>query len=197
MLDEYNYYLQFFLVLRDCAAPVDALNPFRTNIHSDKRPVSEHIHGYNGPQASEILAIISKADDGIVERQDVVICRRKKLNNAVFECFDTISMSHHSYNTLCYVTLLPHGICGWHHRLRLHFPSFSKRQNTRMFRLTFNAYHFFHRPNKFCINLRRVLIPQQYVVDQICRVESERLEYLRHNQVSLRAADYTTFCEQL
>lgn len=60
----------------------------------------------------------------------------------------------------------------------------------------FFAYHLFQRPNQFNTILCRGRLFQQYVVYQLCKVDSESLEYLHHNQISLRAADGTSLCEQ-
>lgn len=38
---------------------------------------------------------------------------------------------------------------------------------------------------------------QQYVVEWFCEAASERLQYLRQNRASLRAADYTSICGHL
>lgn len=51
------------------------------------------------------------------------------------------------------------------------------------------------RPNQFKTILRGVR--QQYMVDQICKVKSKHLEYLHHNQMSKRVADYTFLCDQM
>lgn len=45
--------------------------------------------------------------------------------------------------------------------------------------------------------LRRVHRLRQYVVNYFCKVESERLEYLRHNAVTLLIADCTSLCDRL
>ena len=38
---------------------------------------------------------------------------------------------------------------------------------------------------------------QQYLSEMFIKVESERLSWLRHNQLNLRASDYTHLCELL
>lgn len=55
------------------AIPVDAANLFFLVIHSDKRLTDEHIRRYNGPQTSEVAAIVSGVEDGTVGRQDIHI----------------------------------------------------------------------------------------------------------------------------
>lgn len=59
------------------------------------------------------------------------------------------------------------------------------------------AYELFQRANRLNSSLWGGRLFEQYVVDQFCKVEFERLHYLRRNHVSLRAVDYTSLCEQL
>lgn len=66
-----------------------------------------------------------------------------------------------------------------------------------MISLMFNAYQHFQRRSQFNSVPRCGRLFQQYSVDQLREVDSERLQYLRYNQVSLRAADYTSLHERL
>lgn len=61
----------------------------------------------------------------------------------------------------------------------------------------FYVYHLFQRPNEFNTIIRADHLLQQYFVDQYCKDESERLEYLPRKQTALQVANDTSLCEQL
>lgn len=166
-------------------------------IHSDDRPAFEHVHRYNSPNSLEIAAINSGAEDGIVGTRYIKIRQREELDTNGFECFSTNPVTHRSYDLLSYMLLLPHGTDCWFFELRLQSSSASRRQTRRMAMLMFYAYEIFQRPNQSNTILRGGRSFQQYIVDQFCKVNSERLEYLRHNQVPFRSTDYKSLCEQL
>lgn len=60
----------------------------------------------------------------------------------------------------------------------------------------FYAHHLFQRLHQFSPTIQGGYLFQQCIVDLYCKVEVGRLEYLRHNQISLRAADYSSLCKQ-
>lgn len=70
-------------------------------------------------------------------------------------------------------------------------------QNPGMTLLMFYSHQLLQCSNLFHATLRGDCVFQQYFLDQSCQAGSKRLEYLRRNQVSLRAADYTSLCERL
>ncbi|CDF39890.1 ATP dependant DNA helicase [Chondrus crispus] len=123
-------------------------------IHADRRPSYEHVRQYNGPEASEVAALIPGNENGEIGRRDIVVCRRGTVNSNGNEVLDPISVSHRAYDPLSYVLLFPNGRDGWYPELR-------------------------------------------FSIDQFCKVEAERLSYLRHNQTQLRAADYTSLRDSL
>ncbi|CDF37706.1 ATP dependant DNA helicase PIF1 [Chondrus crispus] len=63
--------------------------------------------------------------------------------------------------------------------------------------MMFYRWHLFERAGEFIMILHAARLFQQYLVDQFCKVEAERLSYLRHNQTKLRAADYTSLRDSL
>lgn len=166
-------------------------------IHSSKHLVSEQVWRYNGPPTSKIAAIFLFAEDDIAGRQDIVIRRCEELHENGSDQFDTIPIIHRSCDPLSDVQFLPQGTNERHLGLQLYSSSPSRLHSTRMALLMIYAYQLFQRPNQFNTILQGGRLFQQFVVDQFQKVESESLEYLRHNQVSLRGADYFLLCEQL
>lgn len=98
MLLEVNSHVQSLVAFQNWATPVDAPNSYRTIIHSDTRRFGEHNRRCIGPQTSEIPAIIPRTEDDIVDRQDVVVCRSGQYTETGTERFDTIPVTHVSYD---------------------------------------------------------------------------------------------------
>lgn len=166
-------------------------------IHSIELPASEYVSLYSGPQAFKTAVVVLGAEDSIFGRQDIIICRFGKLNADGSNLFDTISVTHRSCDPLCYNLPQPREIDGWRLGLRLQSTLPSRRQNPRMFPLMFYAYQLFQSSNQFNTIFQGGRLFQSYVVDQLRKVGAERLEYLHHNRVALRAADYTSLRKQL
>ncbi|CDF40018.1 unnamed protein product [Chondrus crispus] len=115
---------------------------------------------------------------------------RGTLNSNGNEVLDPISVSHRAYDPLSYVLLFPNGRDGWYPELR--FFSDDDGRRTKITPMMYYGWHLFERAGEFSTILHAARLFQQYLVDQFCKVEAERLSYLRHNQTQLRAADYTS-----
>ncbi|CDF36294.1 unnamed protein product [Chondrus crispus] len=111
------------------------------------------------------------------------------------EVLDPISVSHRAYDPLSYVLLFPNGRDGWYPELR--FSSVQDGRRTKITPMMYYGWHLFERSGEFSTILHAAPLFQQYLVDQFCKVEAERLSYLRHNQTQLRAADYTSLRDSL
>lgn len=61
------------------------------------------------------------------------------------------------------------------------FFSSARRQNPRISLLMYYAYQIFQRTNEFHNILRGGRLFQQFVLDQFCKIESERLQYLQQS----------------
>ncbi len=61
----------------------------------------------------------------------------------------------------------------------------------------FYIWRMFQRRDEFRTVLSGGLLFQHYLVDHFCKMKAERLSYLRHNQQSLRAENYTALRELL
>ena len=78
--------------------------------------------------------------------------------------------------------LFPHGTDGWHVNLKLQN---GKKINT----LVYYRYHIMVRQN-ISVLLRAKRLFQQFLVDAYCKIETERLQFLRCEQTALRADCY-------
>ncbi|CDF38585.1 ATP dependant DNA helicase [Chondrus crispus] len=112
-----------------------------------------------------------------------------------YNVLDPISVSHRAYDPLSYVLLFPNGRDGWYPELR--FSSDDDGRYTKITPMMYYGWHLFERAGEFSTILHAARLFQQYLVDQFCKVEAERLSYLRHNQTQLRAADYTSLRDSL
>ncbi|CDF40520.1 ATP dependant DNA helicase [Chondrus crispus] len=127
----------------------------------------------------------------------------RMLNSNGNEVLDTISVTHRSYDPLSYVLLFPYGQDGRHPELRLPpsaasaSSSTAPRRRNKVTPLTFYTWRLFQRPSEFSTILHARRLFQQYLVDHYCKIEAERLSYLRHNQQALRPSDYTSLRESL
>ncbi|CDF36122.1 unnamed protein product [Chondrus crispus] len=197
MLHECNPYVQTFLCMREWAQSPQNNCPatYQMVIHGDRRPSHEHVRRYNGPEASEVAALIPGNEDGEIGRRDIVVRRRGTLNSNGNEVLDPISVSHRAYDPLSYVLLFPNGRDGWYPELR--FSSVQDGRRTKITPMMYYGWHLFERSGEFSTILHAARLFQQYLVDQFCKVEAERLSYLRHNQTQLRAADYTSLRDSL
>lgn len=101
-----NLYIQAFVWIRDWALPETAPGTFRTVISEKQRPAWKHVRTYNRPEATEIVSIISEAEDGSVGRCHTVLRCRSTLNRVVNEVLDEVSVIYRSYDPLIYVLSL-------------------------------------------------------------------------------------------
>ena len=194
ILHDVNPYVHTFRSLREWATGDQTPEQYRMVIHADRRPSEAHRGRYNGPSTSEVAAIIPGSEDGQIGKRDIVLRRIGVLNTNGNEVLDTLSVSHRSYDPLCYVLLFPDGRDGWHPELRQ--PG-TARTRPKISPKMFYAWKLFQRPSEFNILLHSARLFQQYLVDQYAKSEAEKLSYLRENQQRLRASDYSSLREAL
>ena len=92
MLHECNPYVQTFLCMREWAQSPHNNTPdsYQIVIYADRGPSNEHVRRYNGPEASEVAALIPGNEDGEIGRRDIVVRRRGALNSDRDEVLDPI-----------------------------------------------------------------------------------------------------------
>ena len=100
-----------------------------------------------------------------------------------------INELNHSYDPLQYPILFPHGNFGYNMNMT----------DNRGKRLKVMPYYAYQLMNRSDINyiLSAGKLTQQYIVDQYCKMETDRLNYLFHNQNKLRADNYQNFQDQM
>ena len=137
---------------------------------------SVDIRRYNAPTESEVGAIIIDNDMSNGSR-DLVL--RKQSGG-----LQRIDASYGVYDPLEYPLLFPKGQHGWHTNVR-------PTQSRRISCLEFACHRLMvrHANLNNAIHLGGRLF-QQYVVDQYCKIEGERLTYLRKHQQDIRADVY-------
>ena len=93
---------------------------------------------------------------------------------------------HKYYYPLQNPLLFPYGTNGWHVNLKL--------QNGRKLRvMVYYRYHIMVRQTVSVLLCAKWLF-QQYLVDAYCKIETERLQFLRREETSLRADIATKTC---
>ena len=168
ILHEHNVLVQSFKTAIEMDSPEVKL------ILSEKpAPRSEHSRRYNLPASSEIAAVLPGDNTGNLDI--VVHCRTGELQR--------ISTLHRCYDPLHYVLLFPFGTDGWQRGLL----------NSKGKTLTQVAYYSYRlqcrNGEHNCLMKSRRLL-QQYAVDQWAKVQLSRLEWIEHNQTTIRAEKY-------
>lgn len=112
MLHEYNHSVQWCTAIRDWLIPKNAASPCLVVIYSDCYPTAEHVLQYYSPQSSKIAKTIRNAENGILWKQDVGICRSQRSSTTGSEHFSTTLLTHCSHNPLSNVFFT-----AWYRRL--------------------------------------------------------------------------------
>lgn len=194
---ERNHYVLSFLVLRDWATPVNAPNPYRVIIHSNKRPTFGHDRRYKGSSSLQLRAIIPGTEDGIVESQNILIRRRKELSAmapSTLSLFRPLAVHAIYLATFCfYHAEQMDGILDSNFNLlffqdlsaHVWLVSCSKLTNSSSNQISSTL--FFEAD---------VLFNNTSSIGSI-RFESERLKYLRHDRVSYAMPTIRLFARNL
>ena len=146
-------------------------------------PAGQHRGTYNAPSVNnpEVAVVL---DDNATNPRDIVIKNHDdSLNN--------ISEFHPSYDSLQYPLLLPHGINGYHINssvscMKHYSYMFMVRKATQQSTSRF----------QFSILHAGKGLFQQFIVDMGAKLISERLQYFRTHQDTIRAELYSTLRDQ-
>ncbi|XP_064621482.1 uncharacterized protein LOC135484172 [Lineus longissimus] len=159
-----------------CTNPTPQL---RVVIHEDKRPEKQQKRRYNAPTSNEVGILMPNEPSA---QRDVVLHQRDGP-------LQHISELHRAYDPLQYPLLFPYDTDGY----SIYLHSETGRKITQM---QYYAYHLQCRATNY-LHLGRDLY-QQFVVDMYCKIESERLHYIRREQKTLRADTYHhDFCDSI
>ncbi|GIY87456.1 helitron_like_N domain-containing protein [Caerostris extrusa] len=148
-------------------------------IRAGKTPSGEHAGRFNAPTVE--VAIIMVGDP--VDNRAIKITR----------CDSTvhvISDLHRSYDSPQYPLIFWQGQDEYHINIKQVHPVTGNETNKKVISMCYYAYRLMIRNNQDNYSLRYRQLYHQYVVDMYAKIESERLRFLRFNQVKLRSEDY-------
>ena len=169
LLHDSDRYVEMFKVAKEIFerenAPTN--NIIKIVINETKRPSDEHSRRYNRPFSDEVAALMP---NDATNSRDIVLHYR----DSGLKC---ISELHRSYDPLQYPPLFPHGTDGWHANLKL-------QNGRKLTALVYYRYHIMVRQS-VSVLLRAKQLFQQYLVDAYCKIETERLQFLRREQTAL------------
>ena len=164
-------YVEVFKVAKEIFELVVPTN-VKVVINETKRPSGEHSRRYNRPLSDEVGMLMP--NDATNNRVSVLYYRDGGL-----KC---ISELHWSYDPLQYPLLFPNVTNGWRVNLKL-------QNGRKLTAMLYYHYHIMIRQNVFVL-LRAKRLFQQYLVAAHCKIETERLQFLRREQTALRADCY-------
>ncbi|KAF8778853.1 hypothetical protein HNY73_015538 [Argiope bruennichi] len=116
----------------------------------------------------------------------VIIGKMDKKNGDVQQ----VSETHRSYDALQYPILFWQGEDGYHFNINMRNPTTNEDINKKVSAMNYYAYRTMIRENADNHILKCRQLFHQYIVDMYAKIESERLLYIRLNQVKLRSEEY-------
>ena len=167
-----NSYVEVFKLAKEIFEQQESPTNVKIVINENKRPSGEHSRRFNSPVSDEI-AVLMPNDN--MSNRDVVLHYR---DGGLWR----ISELHRSYDPLQYPLLFLHGTDGWHVNLKL-------QNGKKLTAMVYYRYHIMVRQN-VSVLLRAKRLFQQFLVDAYCKIETERLQFLRREQTALRADCY-------
>ena len=172
LLHQTNHYVELFKVAKEIFEQEYTPTNVRIVINETKRPSGEHSRRYNRPLSDEIGVLMP---NDATNNRDIVLHYRDG-------GFKHISELHRGYDPMQYPLLFPDGTDGWHVNLKL-------RNGRKLTAMVYYCYHIMIRDNVSVLLWAKRLF-QQYLVDAYCKIETERLQFLRREQTTLRADCY-------
>ena len=172
LLHDDNHYVQLIKVAKEIFEQHDELANIRVVINENKRPVGEHARRYNGPMCDDVGVLMP--NDNVNNRDIVLHYRDGSLQR--------ISELHRGYDPLQYPLLFSYGTDGWHINLKL-------ANGRKLTAMVYYRYHIMVR-QQVPVLLKAKRLFQQFLVDAYCKIETERLQFLRREQKALRADCY-------
>ncbi|XP_026417352.1 uncharacterized protein LOC113312830 [Papaver somniferum] len=180
---EHNIFITKFRqahdILRD--NEVSSQKPVQVSLHfnenSDKRR-------YNLPTAKEVSVIIPENPSDIKAPRDIL------LHLKAGKGFTIINEWHPSYLPLHYVLLFPYGELGWSTKLAQWDGKYFTKTN--LSQMHFYSYYLFQRHSEYSTILRGGKLFQEFLVDAWASTEQSRLNFMRFNQINLRADQYAS-----
>src|SRR6202789_1118790 len=175
-------YKQAFELTRDMGPDQQCKIALHFDLKTDHRR-------YNLPTdtSNEIAVILPGDGDQITSARDIVLNRRggglKEINDL-----------HPLYPSLHYVLLFPTGQLGWHPHIPLNNEGQDQggddRRRKTVSQAQYFRYRLFPRLNESNHIFMAGKLFQEYAVDSWATTEQQRLNWVRHNQSTIRAATY-------
>ena len=147
-------------------------------IHEDKRPGNQHARRYNAPNGDEVGILMPNEP---TSNRDILLHQRDGLVKHISEL-------HRAYDPLQYPIFFPYGTDGYSIYL-------TTDKGKKVTQKQYYLYHIMTRPGNHLLLGKRLF--QQFLVDVYCKIEGERLQYIRREQKALRADNYQNFHDTL
>lgn len=173
LLHTHNVYIQSFKNNLEISSAQENLQLL---IHADRVPANAHRRRYNVPTTNEVAVLLANENKG---PRDIILRTRD-------EGLQRISELHCAYDALQYPLMFPRGEDGYY----LTIPLKNIGGNKTVTCMQYYAYRLMVREN--CLNHLHYFknLFNQYCVDMMAKMISERLSYIRHHQAQLRVDDY-------
>lgn len=157
-----------------------AADNYKIVIRADKTPAGQHERRFNAPQTNEVAVVVV---DNELGRRDIIIQRRSNKLQRIAE-------THRSYDALQYPLIFWQGQDGYHFNIQQIDPATGVETNKKVSAMQYYAFRIMTRDGKYnhILNCRQLF--QQFIVDMYAKIETERLEFIRHNQRKLRSDEY-------
>ncbi|XP_071036949.1 uncharacterized protein [Parasteatoda tepidariorum] len=153
---------------------------YKVIIKADKTPIGQHRRQFNAPTIDEVAIVIIGEE---FTSRDIILHRRNGDAQKVSE-------THRSYDALQYPILFWQGEDGYHFNINMRNPTTNVDINKKVSAMHYYAYRMMIRENADNHILKCRQLFHQYIVDMYAKIESERLLYIRLNQVKLRSEEY-------
>ena len=206
MLIGSNTYVQHYCQMKDI--PLADLAQyeiiFKTDGTVDKRR-------YNAPGGGDVAGIMPGTghDPDVCGRH--IRVRARDVGNSTGRYMSAISDLHAAYDPLHFVLLHPRGEPGWHTSIRKAATGGGtatgeggaagtgdgEDNGRNITALQYAAFFMHDRECDHCLITHGGKIFQEWTVDQYCKVETQRLRYLRLNQTHIRADVYQGVIDSL
>ena len=171
-IHECNPYVQQFKSAIEYVTQNDTANELRIVLTAQTRHRGLHRGTVNLPSLDGVVAVIVPGTPPTEQFGKLAVTLHLRGG-----CLQTISAIHPAYDPLSYVLLLPQGSQGYHTELRGVAPT---------------CFYLFHlqvrnTAHHFNLLLWGGRLTQQYVCDMMANTESQRLNWIHHNQKSIKA----------
>jgi len=171
MLHNNNNYINSFKTSLENNKSTDN---FKVIIYADKKPPAVHRGRFNAPTVNEVAVLIAGQH---FEKRDIILKNKDNM-------LQRISETHRSYDALQYPLMFPRGEDGYNFLLK------HTDGQKNLSAMNFYSFRLMKRKdnNNSLLYYRQLL--NQFLVDMYAKIESERLNFIRHNQSKMRVDDY-------